>query len=64
LDKNCSKGIDTFFCYISESLSGPRTNDKELEKKMEEMKQYEKGLSSLKSIVFNFTKYFERYSSI
>jgi hypothetical protein len=29
---------------------------------MEEMKQYEKGLLSLKNIVFNFTKYFESVS--
>lgn len=58
MDKNCSKGSFNLL-QISESLSGPRTNDKELEKKMEEMKQNEKGLLSLKNIVFNFTKYFE-----
>ena len=48
--------------YISEKLSGSRTNDEEITKSCETMKNMEKGLLSLKLVLQNFLSYFENFS--
>jgi hypothetical protein len=47
--------------YISEKISGSRTQDEDFTKACEKMRNTEKGLSSLKTVLQNFISYYENF---
>ena len=47
--------------FISEKISGSRTQDEDFNKACEKMKNTEKGLSSLKSVLQNFLSYSDHF---
>ena len=47
--------------FISEKISGSRTQDEDFTKACEKMKNTEKGLSSLKTVLQNFISYYENF---
>ena len=49
--------------YISEKIFGSRTNDEDFNKLCETMKDTEKGLSSLRTVVQNFVTYSDNFKN-
>ena len=47
--------------FISEKISGSRTQDEDFLKACEKMKNTEKGLFSLKTVIQNFLSYSEHF---